>query len=145
MKNESDVRADELPVTTDELASRYGHSRKRTLRDRWWIAATALAFIAVFAAWALWAGLDDTTGSLEATDTAYTIVGAHSVKVSFAINVDPGTKVDCALEALNPSYAIVGWKVVSYPAKSERLSTYTETIRTTELSNTGLIYRCWQA
>ncbi|KQV07501.1 hypothetical protein ASC63_09565 [Leifsonia sp. Root112D2] len=132
-------------VVTDELASRYGRSRTRSRRDRWWIAGVALAFVAVFTAWVVWAGLDDGAGSLEATDTAHTIVDAHTVSVSFSINVAPGTPVNCALEAMNETFTIVGWKVFSYPATTQRVTAHTETLRTTELSNSGLIYRCWLA
>jgi hypothetical protein len=132
-------------AVTEELATRYGRSRGRSRRDRWWIGAVAVAFVAVFTAWVVWAGLDGDAGSLEATDTAHTIVDAHSVSVSFTINVNPGTRVNCALQAMNPSFAIVGWKVVSYPGTTQRVTAHTETVRTTELSNTGLIYRCWLA
>ena len=128
---------------TEQLAERYGRTRNRTRRDRWWILGIALAFVAVFTAWVLWAGLDSSSGDLEATDTAHTIVDAHKVSVTFSINTPPGTPVTCAVQALDESFAIVGWKIVSYPGSAQRVTSHTETVRTTELSNTGLISSCW--
>jgi hypothetical protein len=128
---------------TGQLAERYGRTRNRARRDRWWIIGIALAFVAVFTAWVLWAGLDGSSGDLEATDTAHTIVDAHTVSVTFSVNTAPGTPVTCAVQALDESFAIVGWKIVSYPGSSQRVTSHTETIRTTQLSNTGLISSCW--
>jgi len=127
---------------TEELANRYGRTRNRARRSRWLILAAAAAFVAVFVAWVLWAGLDEDQGSLEATDTGYRIVGEHAVALTFAVNVAPGTPVTCALQALDESFAVIGWKVVSFPGVGSRVTTHTETVRTTERANTGLIYRC---
>lgn len=129
-------------VVTEDLASRYGRTRQRSRRDRWLFLAGAVVAAVVVVAWALWAGLANDSASLQATDTAYTIVDEHTVRVSFAVTVDAGTAVTCAVQALDESHAVIGWKVVSYPAATHRLTTHTETVRTTELANTGLIYRC---
>jgi len=47
------------------------------------------------------------------------------------------------VQALNSTFAIVGWVIVDVAASSERTRTFTKTVRTTELAVTGLIYRCW--
>lgn len=130
-------------AVTDELAGRYGRSRSRIRRERWWIIGAAIAFVAVFAAWTVWAGYDGTSATLEETDTAYTVHNAQSVSVSFTINTAPGQPVSCAVEAMNATFAIVGWKIVSYPASQQQVNSHTETVRTTELANTGLISQCW--
>ncbi|MDQ1575451.1 MAG: hypothetical protein QOH55_601 [Microbacteriaceae bacterium] len=130
-------------AVTDELAGRYGRSRSRIRRERWWIVGVAIAFVAVFAAWTVWAGYDGTSATLEETDTAYTVHNAQSVSVSFTINTAPGQPVSCAVEAMNATFAIVGWKIVSYPASQQQVTSHTETVRTTELATTGLISQCW--
>jgi cytochrome c oxidase assembly protein Cox11 len=130
-------------AVTDELAGRYGRSRSRIRRERWWIVGVAIAFVAVFAAWTVWAGYDGTSATLEETDTAYTVHNAQSVSVSFTINTAPGQPVSCAVEAMNATFAIVGWKIVSYPASQLQVTSHTETVRTTELATTGLISQCW--
>lgn len=130
-------------AVTEQLNARYGRTRNRKRRDRWWIVGVAVAFVAVFTAWVIWAGFDGSSSDLEATDTAHTIVDDHSVSITFSINTKPGTPVTCAVQALDESYAIVGWRIISYPGAAQRVTSHTETIRTTELSNTGLISSCW--
>ncbi|GAA1438541.1 hypothetical protein GCM10009617_00830 [Leifsonia poae] len=130
-------------AVTETLDQRYGRTPDRKRRARWWIIGAAVAFVAVFTAWTFWAGWDGDQANLEATDTAFTITDAHHVNISFTINTPEGTPVTCAVQALNESFAIVGWRIISYPASDARLTTHTETIRTTEQSNTGLISSCW--
>jgi len=130
-------------AVTETLDRRYGRSPGRKRRDRWWLIGAAVAFIAVFTAWTFWAGWDGDAANLEATDTAYTIKGPHQVDITFTVNAPAGTPVTCAIQALNESFAIVGWRVISYPGQDARLTTHKEAIRTTEQSNTGLISSCW--
>lgn len=130
-------------AVTETLDRRYGRTPGRKRRDRWWIIGVAVAFVAIFTAWTFWAGWDNNQADLEATDTAYTITDAHHVRITFTVNTPPGTPVTCAVQALNESFAIVGWRIISYPASDKRLTEYTETIKTTEQSNTGLISSCW--
>jgi hypothetical protein len=125
------------------LASRYGRTRARSRRDKWWIGGVAAAFVVVFAAWVVWGGFDGTTASLLETDTAYTIVDAQHTRVSFTVEVDPGHAVACAVEAQNVGFSTVGWKIVEYPASTHRLRAFTETVRTTSMPVTGLVDQCW--
>ena len=130
-------------AVTETLDRRYGRTSQRKRRDRWWIAGVALAFVAVFTAWVFWAGWDSEQADLETTDTAFTIHDAHHIQISFTVNTATHTPVTCAIQALDPSFAIVGWRIVSYPGSDTRVTSHTETIRTTQLSNTGLISSCW--
>ncbi|MBF4463419.1 DUF4307 domain-containing protein [Rathayibacter sp. VKM Ac-2878] len=125
------------------LASRYGRSRRSRRGSRWLFGGVALAFVAVFAAWVVWAGLDGTHDGVDAQDTAHLIVDDRAVDVSFDLTAPPGREVACAVQALNEQSAVVGWRVVVYPASTERFRSFTETVRTTELANTGLISSCW--
>jgi hypothetical protein len=130
-------------TATRSLDSRYGRTPARRRRDRWLLAGGAVAVLAVVTAWVFWAGWDNNQADLETTDTAYVIPDAHHVKISFTINAPPGTPVTCALQALNESFAIVGWRIVEYPGADSRVTTHTETIRTISQPNTGLINTCW--
>ena len=49
----------------------------------------------------------------------------------------------CALEVENEAHAIVGWKVVEIDASDRFTRSFTDTVRTSQPSVTGLIYRCW--
>jgi Domain of unknown function (DUF4307) len=132
-------------VVTDELATRYGRSRKRTLRQRWWVVGLAAGGLIIFVLWLFWAGLvpQSASPSLVATDGGNSIISKRAISVSFSIETKPGNTVSCALQALDENFAIVGWKIVTYPNVAARVTEHTEIIRTTAQSQTGLISECW--
>lgn len=147
--SDSSERSDETSVDPDAvrasgpLASRYGRTTRSRRGNRWLFGAVALAFVAVFAAWVVWAGLDSGRDGVDVQDTAHQVVDDRTVTVSFDLTAPAGTDVACAVQALNEQSAVVGWLVVEYPASPERFRSFTETVRTTELANTGLISSCW--
>lgn len=147
--SDSSERSDETAVDPDAvrasgpLASRYGRTARSRRSDRRLFGAVALAFVAVFAAWVVWAGLDSGRDGVDVQDTAHRVVDDRTVTVSFDLTAPAGTDVACAVQALNEQSAVVGWLVVEYPASPERFRSFTETVRTTELANTGLISSCW--
>jgi hypothetical protein len=125
------------------LDDRYGRSprSRRVERRVLWILGGVIAV--VFAAWVVLVSFDGTGATLEARDVAHRIVDEHSVEVSFSLNVAPGTATVCAVQALNEDHAIVGWKILEVPASEQRTRVITQTVRTSEQSNTGLISSCW--
>ncbi|AZZ49272.1 DUF4307 domain-containing protein [Rathayibacter rathayi] len=125
------------------LATRYGRTSSTRRNNRWLFGGVALTFVAVFAAWVIWAGLDGARGGVDVQDTAHQVVDDRTVSVSFDLTAPAGREVACAVQALNEQSAVVGWLVVKYPASTERFHSHTETVRTTELANTGLISSCW--
>jgi hypothetical protein len=132
------------PVASDdELAERYGRGPRDRRRTRWWFAGTAVAFALVFGAWLWWGGLSSPGAELEARDAGYQVHDDSSVTVRWNLTVDPGMPTSCALQALNSRFGVVGWKVIEVPPSDARTRTLTEDLRTTELAETGLIYRCW--
>ncbi|MET4638977.1 DUF4307 domain-containing protein [Mycetocola sp. 2940] len=131
---------------TSVLEERYGRSPHAKVRQRrlGWIVGGAFAL--VFCAWVVWAALDMVgPAALEVRDTAHVVVDERTVTVTFELSVATGTPSYCAVQALNDTFAVVGWKVVEIPPSGQRTRTFTETVRTTELASTGLIYRCWLA
>lgn len=126
-----------------DLDARYGRgSRSRRVEKRvLWVLGGIIAV--VFGAWVVLVAFDGTSASLETNDVAHEIIDEHAVRVSFSVNVAPGTATTCAVQALNEDHAIVGWKIVEIPPSSERNRVITETVKTSQQSNTGLIYRCW--
>lgn len=129
--------------SADPLATRYGRTSRTRRGNRWLFGGVALAFVAVFAAWVVWAGLDGARSGVDVQDTAHRVIDDRTVAVSFDLTAPPGNAVACAVQALNEQSAVVGWLVVEYPASTERFRSFTETVRTTELANTGLISSCW--
>jgi hypothetical protein len=132
-----------VPATA--LDERYGRTPALSRRRRTIAIVVAGAFALVFGAWLLWAGLLGDGAAIEFRDVGHEIVDDSLVTVSWQVTVEPNTPVGCAVEALNESFSVVGWKVLDIPASAERTRTFTEEVRTSELAVSGLIYRCWLA
>lgn len=132
--------ADEQAVKLDE---RYGRTRQRASRQRIFAWLTGIVFAAVFAAWVIWVAFDNDGATFETRNIGHTIVDNSTARVSFELSVPAGTEASCAVEVQSEDHAIVGWKIVDIPASDRYTRTFTETVRTTELGVTGLIYRCW--
>ena len=128
---------------SSNLDDRYGRTPGSTRRDRRlrWIAAGV--FAVVLTAWVVWAGLDGVGPSIEARDTRHQIIDDNSISVTFEVSLPTGTASSCAVQALNETFTVVGWKVIDLPPSERYTRSLTEIVHTTELSNTGLIYRCW--
>ena len=130
-------------TTPSQLDERYGRTPKTARRTLWVVVASGAAFVVVFALWLIWGGLLEAPAQFEARDSAHEILSDSEVSVRWEFNVAPGTPAKCAVQALNSTFGIVGWKVVDVPPSSRQTQVLTETVRTTELAVTGLIYRCW--
>jgi hypothetical protein len=131
------------PEPASQLAARYGRTADRRRREKWWLIGFGAAVAVVIVCWVIWAGLDSVGGTLNATDSAHTVVDDHHVSVSFTVEADPGENAVCAIEAQNEDFAIVGWKVIEIPSSTERSRAFTEVVRTTERAVTGLVSDCW--
>lgn len=126
------------------LDARYGRSRASTGRTRFVGIITAAAITVVFVAWAIWGGLiGSPDAQFKAVDARHTILSDSAVDVTWEFTAPPGTAARCAVQALNSTFAIVGWKEVDVPASTEISRVFTERVLTTELAVSGLIYRCW--
>jgi hypothetical protein len=130
----------EQPSTIDE---RYGRTPGAARRTRWFAIGAAILFTFVFVAWLVWGGLGGVPAQFEANDIGHEIVDDRVVSVRWSFTVEAGTPARCAVQALNSSFGIVGWKVVDIPASQSITREFTETVLTTERAVTGLIYRCW--
>ena len=130
-------------MTQDSVAQRYGRTDAARRRRLTVGIGAAVGVLLVVVAWVVWVGLFSPSASLETRDTGYTQRADDSVDIRFEVTVEPGTSVSCALQALNASFAIVGWKVVDLPVGDDRTRAFVENVRVTEPAVTGLIYRCW--
>jgi len=129
----------------DALDTRYGQARtRRRFREGRLIVIFVAAFVVLFGAWAIWAGYGSTSSTL-GEDVVGTSIdnAAGTVTVRFTVSVDPGTAFHCAVEAQSEDHSIVGWKVVGYPATTQRQTDHEETVRTVSPAVTGLINSCW--
>jgi hypothetical protein len=125
------------------LDERYGRTPGKRLRDRRVLWIVAGAFAVILTAWVVWAGLDGAGPAIEARDTRHQIIDENSISVTFEVSLPTGNPASCAVQALNETFTVVGWKVIDLPPSTDYTRSFTEVLHTTELSNTGLIYRCW--
>jgi len=137
-------------MVDSHVAERYGRTTADRRRRTVLALGGALGVLAVVIAWVVWVGLFSPSASLESRDVAFTGPGGGplteehtSVDIRFEVSTEPGTPVSCALQALNESFAIVGWKVVDLPPADVRTRAVVENVRVSEPAVTGLIYRCW--
>ncbi len=128
-----------------QLDARYGRTPDR--RRRAFVATIAVSLVLAFSGWLVWigvaGGLVGGQAPFESNDTGYTVVSDREVIVTWDFTVSPGTAARCAVQALGPTFSIVGWKIVELPASTARTRQLTETLRTTERATSGLIFRCW--
>lgn len=125
------------------LDARYGRTRDRVRRDRAILWAGGIAGGLVVLAWLFWAGLGGAWANLQYTDAGHRINDEFSAEVTFRVTTDPANDVSCAVQVLNERKATVGWKIVDLPPTTSHSRVITETVRTSELGVSGLIYRCW--
>jgi hypothetical protein len=130
-------------MTDAAVAERYGRTATDRRRRLTIGIVAAAGVLLVVVSWVIWVGLFSPSASLETRDTGYAQREDDSVDIRFEVTVEPGTLVSCALQALNESFAIVGWKVVDLPVGDDRTRAFVENVRVTEPAVTGLIYRCW--
>jgi hypothetical protein len=130
-------------LSSSALDERYGRTRANSRGARVIGITVAVVFALVLSAWVVWAALDGDSANIEFRDVAHEITDDTSVSVTWQVTAEPGSELSCAVEALNEGFTVVGWKIVDLPPSEQRTRVFTETLRTTELAVSGLIYRCW--
>ena len=73
------------------------------------------------------------------------MLGPDAVSVTWQVTTEPGATAACAVQALNESFAIVGWKVLELPA-GDVPHPYRSRIEVLHLGagrGPGSVYRCW--
>jgi hypothetical protein len=130
---------------SQSLDERYGRTPGAERRTRTLMIIAGVVFTLVFTAWVVWGGLSGTNASLETRELGYSAVTDTSIDVRWEVSAAPGSEITCAIQALNESFGIVGWRIVELGASAERTRVFIETIRTAEPPVTALPYRCWLA
>ena len=132
-----------MTENTELLATRYGQTPQLASRNRRLGIMTALGFTLVLGAWLWWGGVLEEPAQLQYRDLGHVIVSDTEVLVQYEVTTPPGTPVACAVQALNASYGIVGWKIVALEPADQWTRTFQEPLRTSEQAVTGLLYECW--
>ncbi|OII12064.1 hypothetical protein BIU96_02505 [Curtobacterium sp. MCBA15_008] len=129
--------------TTATLDDRYGRTPGRARRARFIGVVAAAAVALVFLVWVIWAGPGQTSHGLDSSDVGYQVVSDHETVVHSQVSVDPGTSAKCAVQVLDKSFTIVGWREVPVPASDERTRSLNTAVKTVSRGVTGLIHDCW--
>jgi len=130
-------------AATATLDDRYGRTPGRVRRARLVGVVAAAAVALVFLAWVIWAGTGQTSHGLDTDTIGYQVVSDHETVVHSQVSVDPGTAARCAVQVLDRSYTIVGWREVRLPASDQRSRSISTSVATVSRGVTGLIHDCW--
>ena len=123
-------------MTNSELVkSRYGQAsdNKKTI---WVLAITGLIATVGFAAWVAFS-----QERLSFTDVGFSVKDQWDTEVTFDVVKNSGEQVFCNVQALNQTYAIVGWREIQVPTEQSSVR-ITTTINTTEEAVTALVHGC---
>ena len=113
----------------------------------------AIAALAVGMGFLAWVSTSNAMSSVTFKDVGYTTMDATQAAVDFQVTREPGTRVQCAVKALDSKFAIVGWKVVDIPAAPDsgeasvtdggRTVALREVLRTESQSVSAVVDSCW--
>jgi hypothetical protein len=122
---------------TDLLANRYGRRSNAKTVNRRVVIGLAAVLIVVFVAWATWVTVDG-ANQVKSQDLAYEVLGPEQTSVRFSVSSPAGPAV-CAIQVLNQSFAVVGYRELQISQSGE----YETLVNTTEPGVTGLVDKCW--
>ncbi|MFC7861183.1 DUF4307 domain-containing protein [Arthrobacter koreensis] len=139
------VPASERPAdglsSESRLANRYG-APKPGLSARTKIVLGSLAGAAAVGA-VVFMAIPSGAGTLTSKDVGFTIPDATSAVVDFNVTKPAEATVDCAVQVLSDSYAVVGWKTVRIPPSEDPTVSLSTSVRTDSLGVTGGVNACW--
>lgn len=122
---------------TDLLAQRYGRKTNAKQVNRRLVIGLAIILLAGFFSWAAWVTIDG-ANQVKSQDLAYEVLGPEQTSVRFSVSSPAGTAV-CAIQVLNQSFAVVGYRELEISQSGE----YETLVNTTEPGVTGLVDKCW--
>lgn len=127
-----------IPMDQAELLSqRYGEKQSNPKRTRL-LTVIGIALLTAIAAWFGFANYSP----LSYQDIGFRVINNTTVEVDFEVTAPAGTVAICAIQALNNSFAQVGWVELILPASESSTNRHTVTLTTTELAVTGLVDEC---
>ncbi|NYE96523.1 hypothetical protein FHU41_002773 [Psychromicrobium silvestre] len=95
---------------SSSLANRYGRPQSKLgRRGKIWLIAVAAVLIITFVSWLTFGNGPTADSKL----VGFTVVNATETTVNFQVSKDPASTAQCELQALDNSFAVVGWKVVT--------------------------------
>lgn len=129
------------------LANRYGSPKRRLSRRARWVLIGAALLAGVVLMGVITIG--SATPKVSSKDVGFEVVDSTYATVDFRVTKDPEASAQCAVQVMNSSFAVVGWKVVTIgptpptDGVGERTTVETASLRTESLGVSGGIDSCW--
>ncbi|WAP51233.1 DUF4307 domain-containing protein [Arthrobacter sp. ATA002] len=130
-------------TSATRLANRYGTPKPGLSRRSKIIMGSAAVLVGC--AGAAWIAAPSPEGEVTFKDVGFTIPDAGQATVDFQLTKDTDATVTCAVQVLNDSYAVVGWKQVTVGPAEEATTGQRVMLRTDSLGVTGGVNACWLA
>jgi hypothetical protein len=132
-------------TNSDFLAERYGRTKERARRNR--VAVISLATVLTITAltWMIASQFFSPT-KVQFKTTAYEISSSNRASVNFQV-LGINEPAVCAIQILDQSYAVAGYREVIIPAakpdQSGRWVDFATTLNTIEKGVSGVVDKCW--
>ena len=133
-------------ASRDTVADRYGTGRSKRLDKRvgWTLGSLAVVIglgVILFSGWQQNTTEFKNLGfTLDKDDTVSEV---YSATTRFEVTSVPGAHVSCAVEALNTSKAVIGWKVIDLPVIETRTQAVSTTLVTIGPATAVHAKACW--
>lgn len=129
------------------LVNRYGTPKRGVPKRTQKILLIIAAVLSL--SWVLWTVVGGNAGVSQKI-LSYNVVDSTMTTVDLAITKDPAQTAQCALKAMNDTYAVVGWRVITIGpngtedgSENGRTTTVRGELRTDSLAVTGVVENCW--
>lgn len=125
------------------LDERYGRSKQKARRQLIVWRSVSATLVVAFLAWGITVAIEEGE-KIGYQDSGFTLAPSYA-EVSFHLSAPKSVNapVTCAVQALNQSYSIVGYREVQI-AVADLASEQTVRINTSELAVTALVDHCWR-
>ncbi|MCC3272905.1 MULTISPECIES: DUF4307 domain-containing protein [Arthrobacter] len=128
-------------ASESRLANRYG-APKRSVPRRARIIGAGVAVAAAVVAVAVYS-IPSSAGTVSFKDVGFSFPEEGMATVEFNVDKSEGSTAACAVQVLNESYAIVGWKTVVLGPEVPETSTQNISVRIDSPAVTGGVNTCW--
>jgi hypothetical protein len=129
-------------MTNDYLANRYGNSKAKARNQRILWSSVAASLVLAFFIWSISINFA-APSKMSATVQSFTII--DDIQTRITITVENPSQQDgvCAVQVLNNSYAVVGYKELPVAGMLGEKATLATALNTTDLGVSATVDRCW--
>lgn len=127
-------------TTQAELDDRYGRTARSAVR-LWLVLAGVIGLVIVVVIG--WFVVQNSRDTVSFDDLGFEVVDSGHVDVRYRVTMPSDDQVVCVLEALDESFAKVGWQVVEIPPSEAISNDHTTTLRTVDTATTGRVVSCF--